>query len=308
MAVVSRVKGEVIANSAAGPRYERSLWMRLALVFRRSRSATLGILMMLLIMTMAVSAPWIAPHDPNKQHLAHAMRPPAWSPEGMSEYPLGTDHFGRDVLSRAVWGARATLLASFLATLVAGTIGVLLGLIAGYYGGRIESVIMRIVDIQLAFPMILLALTLVAMFGCGFRNLVFAMGITGWMTYARIVRGSVLVVKEREFVLAARCVGVGDSRLILRHILPNVSAPIIVVSTLEMARLILVESGLTYLGLGVPPTTPTWGHMLADGRTYMTVAYWMVAFPGLAIMVTVLGINLFGDGLRDALDPRLRID
>lgn len=295
-------------NFAEGPRYERSVWARLIAVFQRSKPATVGALLTLLIIAVAVTAPWIAPHDPNKQHLALVVQPPSWSSEGTSEYLLGTDHLGRDTLSRIIYGARASLLASFLAALVAAIIGSLLGLVAGYYGGGLESIIMRLVDIQLAFPMILLALGLVAALGASFRNLVIVMGVTGWMSYARIVRGSVLSIKEREFILAGRCIGADDRRLMFRHILPNVFTPIIVVFTLEVPRLILVESGLSFLGLGVPPHIPTWGRMLADGRSYLTVAYWMITFPGLALMATVLGINLFGDGLRDALDPRLHVN
>lgn len=286
----------------------RNTWVRMARVLRRSKAAALGAVIVFMVVTLAVIAPWISPNDPNKHNLAHTIQPPAWSVEGTVTFLLGTDTLGRDILSRIIYGARASLLAASAAALLAAIVGSLLGLVAGYYGGWVDAVIMRLADIQLAFPMILLALALVAALGVSFRNLILVMAVTGWMSYARIVRGSVLTIKEREFVLAGRCIGAPNGRILFRHILPNVLAPIIVMFTLEVPRLILVESGLSFLGLGVPPDIPTWGRMLAEGRSYLTVAYWIALFPGLAIMLTVLGVNLFGDGVRDALDPRLRLD
>lgn len=295
-------------NNIEENRHEPSRWARLVLVFRRSKPATVGISIVFLIIIVALAAPWIAPHKPNQQNLSHNLVPPFWSQGGIKDYPLGTDHLGRDILSRIIYGARTSLILSFLAATLAGIIGCTLGIIAGYYGGIIESTIMRFVDIQLSFPLILLALALVAALGPSFRNLVIVMGITGWMGYTRIVRASTLTLRNREYVQAARCLGANDFQLMVRHILPNLMAPVIILFTLEVPRLILVESGLSFLGLGTPPDIPTWGRMLADGRSFLTVAYWIVTFPGLALMVTVLGINLFGDGLRDALDPRLRLE
>jgi peptide/nickel transport system permease protein len=254
----------------------------------------------------ALAAPLLATTDPIEQDLAVALRPPFWMEGGSLGHPLGTDHLGRDVYSRLVYGAQISLTISVLAALLGAVVGVAAGLVAGYLGGRVDAVIMRIADLNLAFPLILLALAVVALLGANLRNLVIVMAVTTWMIYARIVRGLSLGLREREFVQAVRALGAHDARIIARHILPNVLAPVMVIWTLEVARIILMESALSFLGLGVPPPTPTWGRMLAEGRDYLTVAGWIAIFPGLAILVTVLGINFLGDGLRDLLDPRLR--
>lgn len=295
---------ELARTQASGPTRRERLWN----IFRRSPPAVVGLLLVALIVGVAIAAPWVAPYGPNEQHLADALTAPAWEEGGSLEYILGTDHLGRDILSRIIHGARASLLVALIAGTISALIGSVLGLMAGYYGRVIDTVIMTLVDIQLAFPLILLALAMVAALGVSFRNLIIVMGLTSWMSYARIVRASVLSLKEREFVLSAHAVGASDARVMFRHILPNIMTPVIVLFTLELPRLILVESGLSFLGLGAPQNIPTWGRMLADGRSYLSVAYWIVTYPGLALMATVLGINLFGDGLRDALDPRLRID
>ncbi len=261
---------------------------------------------MALVALVALLAPLLALHDPVSNSLSAALRPPAWSPEGSLEYPLGTDQFGRDIMARLVYGARVSLFVSVCAALAGGAFGVTLGLLAGYYGGLVEAAIMRLVDLNLAFPLILLALAVVAVLGPNLKNLIIVMGVTTWMIYARTVRASVLALREREFIQAAHVVGVGQGRIIMRHILPNVTATVLVIFTLEVARVILMESALSFLGLGVPPPTPTWGRMLAEGRDYLTVSPWIVTAPGLAIMATVLGVNFLGDGLRDILDPRLR--
>jgi len=255
----------------------------------------------------ALGAPFLALHDPNDQSLRRRLIPPAWEGKGTWEYPLGTDHLGRDIFSRAIYGSRVSLTVGFSAVLISGTLGALLGLIAGYYGGKIEAIIMRLVDIQLAFPFILLAISVVAVVGAGLKNVIIVLGIAGWMVYARMVRGEVLSVKEREFVVAAKAVGVRDSLILLRHILPNVLTPVIVVATFSVANVIILEAALSFLGVGVEPAIPTWGGMLADGREYISTAWWLATFPGLAIMFTVLGINLIGDWLRDILDPRLTV-
>jgi peptide/nickel transport system permease protein len=284
----------------------RSLFPRVLRLARRSPLASAGALIVGLVVVAALAAPWLATTDPIDQDLTVALKPPFWLEDGSLQHPLGTDHLGRDVYSRLVYGAKISLTISVLAALLGAAVGVAAGLVAGYVGGRTGAVIMRIVDLNLAFPLILLALAVVAILGANLRNLVIVMTITTWMIYARVVRGLTLALREQEFVQAARALGAHDMRIVVRHVLPNVLAAVTVIWTLEVARVILMESALSFLGLGVPPPTPTWGRMLAEGRDYLTVAGWISIFPGLAIMVTVLGINFLGDGLRDLLDPRLR--
>jgi peptide/nickel transport system permease protein len=273
---------------------------------RRSLLTSAGGLIVGLVVVAAVAAPLLATSDPIDQDLTVVLKPPFWREDGSIRHPLGTDHLGRDVYSRLVYGARISLTISVLAALLGAAVGVGAGLVAGYLGGRVDAVIMRIVDLNLAFPLILLALAVVALLGASLRNLVIVMAITTWMIYARVVRGLTLALREQELVQAIRALGAHDARIIARHILPNVLPSVMVIWTLEVARVILMESALSFLGLGVPPPTPTWGRMLAEGRDYLTVAGWISIFPGIAIMVTVLGINFLGDGLRDLLDPRLR--
>ena len=273
---------------------------------RRSPLASVGVLIVGLVVVAALAAPLLATSDPIDQDLTVALKPPFWMADGSLQHLLGTDHLGRDVFSRLVYGAQISLTISVLAALLGAAVGVAAGLVAGYLGGRVGAVIMRVVDLNLAFPLILLALAVVALLGANLRNLVIVMAITTWMIYARVVRGLTLTLREQEFVQAVRALGARDARIIVRHVLPNVLAPVMVIWTLEVARVILMESALSFLGLGVPPPTPTWGRMLAEGRDYLTMAGWISIFPGLAIMVTVLGINFLGDGLRDLLDPRLR--
>jgi len=273
---------------------------------RRSPLTGVGTLVVGLVILTALAAPLLATTDPIDQDLAVALKPPFWSHEGSLEHPLGTDHLGRDVYSRVIYGARISLVISVLAAFLGAVVGVAAGLVAGYLGGRVDTLIMRLADLNLAFPLILLALAVVALLGANLKNLIVVMAITTWMIYARVVRGLSLGLREREFVQAARALGAHDARIIARHLLPNVLAPVMVIWTLEVARIILMESALSFLGLGVPPPTPTWGRMLAEGRDYLTVAGWIAVFPGLAILFTVLGINFLGDGLRDLLDPRLR--
>ena len=273
---------------------------------RRSTLATTGLLIIGTVVLMALLAPLLAPHDPIEQSLTRTNLPPFWQARGSLDTPLGTDQFGRDVWSRILYGARISLSIGVLATLLGAAVGVTAGVFAGYYRGKVDAIVMRIVDLNLAFPLILLALAIAAILGPSLRNLVLVMALTTWMIYARVVRGITLSLREREFVQAARAIGATNRRIMLRHILPNLLAPVMVIFTLELARVILMESALSFLGLGVPPPTPTWGRILAEGRNYLTVAPWIATFPGLAISVTVLGVNFLGDGLRDLLDPRLR--
>jgi peptide/nickel transport system permease protein len=259
-----------------------------------------------LVVLTAIFAPFMGTRDPLQQNLALSNRPPVWQPRGSMQSPLGTDQFGRDVWSRMVYGARISLMAAALASLLGALVGVTAGLAAGYYGGKVDTALMWLVDVNLAFPLILLALAIGAILGPSVRNLILVMALTTWMIYARVVRSVTLSLREREFVLAARSIGVENGRIMWRHILPNLMAPIIVIWTLELARVILMESALSFLGVGVPPQTPTWGRMLAEGRGLLTTAPWIATFPGIAITITVLGVNFLGDGLRDLLDPRLR--
>ena len=266
----------------------------------------LGIVILLGMALTAVLAQYIAPHDPILVMLGDRLIPPFFS-GGTLKYPLGTDSLGQDILSRTIYGARISLLVAFSAVSISGIIGVTLGLIAGFYGGILDDVIMRIADIQLAFPAIILYIAVMAVVGPGLINIIVVMGVVGWVSFARIERGMVLALRETEFVSAARSVGVPTWRILLRHILPNAVSPIIIAASFSLASTIITESSLSFLGLGVPPSVPTWGAMLANGRDYLRAGWWLATFPGIAISLTVLSINLIGDWLRDYLDPRLRI-
>jgi peptide/nickel transport system permease protein len=254
----------------------------------------------------ALLAPWLAPHDPELADITVRLVPPVWSDAGSTTHLLGTDALGRDLLSRIIFGARTSLLVSLIAVLFAAGIGVTLGLIAGFYGGIVDNVVMRAVDIMFAFPFLLLAVTWMAIFSPGRRNVVAILVITGWATYCRLTRGQVLSLREKEYVVAARVLGASNARLIRKHVLPNLVATIIVVSTMTLAQYILAEAALSFLGLGVEPQTPTWGGLVNEGRDYIVQAWWIETFPGIAIVLTVSGIGLLGDWIRDVVDPRLR--
>jgi peptide/nickel transport system permease protein len=269
-------------------------------------SGIIGLTILLVMILMAILAPWLAPHDPNAQSLLSRMKPPVFA-GGTWKHILGTDHLGRDLLSRLMYGARISLFIGFATALIAGLIGTAVGIVAGFYDGWIRSILMRIVDVFLAIPYILFAVAVVGALGAGITNLILVLACTRWVQFARIVYGQTLSVREKEYVEAARVRGNSQWRILVAHILPNVSTPIIVVMTLEVAFMIIMESALTFLGLGVSPSTPTWGWMLAEGKDYMSIAWWLSVVPGIAIVATVLGINLFGDALRDTLDPRLKL-
>ncbi|WP_206412772.1 ABC transporter permease [Nitratireductor soli] len=247
----------------------------------------------------------IAPHDPYAQELMLRLKPPSFVQGGVDGFWLGTDHLGRDTLSRIVFGARITLLVSVLAVAVSLVAGVAAGLAAGFYGGRTDAVILRLIDMQLAFPVILLVIAVVAVVGPSLTNLIIIMGLSGWPRFARIVRGAVLSVRGLEYVEAARAIGAGQMRIMLHHILPNILSAIIVYASFELARMILLEATLSFLGLGVQPPTPTWGGMISDGKNYIAISWWVSLFPGLAIGAIILAFNILGDELRDALDPQL---
>lgn len=258
------------------------------------------------VLFAALFAEVLAPHGLEYFDVAAALKPPAWMPGGKPEFLLGTDNLGRDIFSRIIYGARVSLFVGFLAVGMAGTLGTILGLVASYFGGWVDALIMRIVDIQMSVPSILLALVLAAAIGPGLTTVVIVIMVVYWTYYARLVRGEVLGVKARDFVALARIVGCGNGRILFRHILPNIVNSIIVLATVQLGAVIIFEASLSFLGLGVQPPMPAWGSMLADGRTYVSVAWWLSVFPGLAIMLTVLSMNLFGDWLRDRWDPKRR--
>jgi len=276
-----------------GPR----TWQR----FLRSRSALIGGGVLLLIVLLALFAPVISPYDPIKTNQRLSLGQPSL------DHLMGTDRFGRDIFSRVLWAGQTSLPIGLVSVAIGVLFGVSLGLLAGYYGGWLDAVCMRLVDLLLAFPGILLALAIIAILGGSLTNLMIAVGISSIPDYVRITRGTVLSVKQREFVLAARVIGASGPSIMLRHILPNVLAPLIVLATLGMASAIITGSALSFLGLGIKPPTPEWGNMLAEGREFLQHASWVAFFPGAAIMLTVLSINLLGDGLRDVLDPRMRL-
>jgi peptide/nickel transport system permease protein len=268
---------------------------------RHGRGA-LGLAIAGLALLAAVGAPWLAGHDPVQSDFAASLKPP-----GTPGHPLGTDQLGRDLLARVLYGTRVALFIGLCCVLLTAVVGGLLGLLAGYFEGWGGTVLMRVVDVQLSFPFILLALTINAIVGLGLRNIIVSLSAAGWVVYARVVRGEVLSVKQREFVHAAQALGLGRARLLFRHILPNVAPSIIIVASLQFAQFIVAEAAISFLGFGVQPPTPAWGSMLSESRDYLYVAWWLAAFPGAALALTALGINLVGDWLRDVLDPKFRV-
>ncbi len=270
-------------------------WQR----FRHNRMALVGLAIVLGMFVLALVAPWLG-HDPGAIDIPHRLQSPSFA------YPMGTDDLGRDVWTRILYGARISLLVGFVAVGIASLIGIALGAVAGYYGGWVDSLIMRFVDIMLCFPTFFLILAVIAFLEPSIWNIMIIIGVTGWMGVARLVRAEFLSLRERDFVQAALALGVPDTKIIFRHILPNALSPVLVSATLGVAGAILTESALSFLGIGVQPPTASWGNMLIAGKQTLGTAWWLSAFPGLAILVTVLGYNLLGEGIRDALDPRLR--
>ncbi len=269
---------------------------------RRHALGVVGLVFASLAVIVALAAPWLAPHDPIKSDFAAGLKPP-----GTPGHPLGTDQLGRDLLSRVLYGARIALFIGFCTVLLTALVGGLLGLLAGFVGGWPGTIVMRIADVQLSFPFILLALTINAIVGLGLRNIIISLSVAGWVVYARVVRGEVLSVKQRDFVQAAAALGTGRGRMLFRHVLPNVAPSIIVVASLQFSQFIVAEAAISFLGFGVQPPTPAWGSMLSESRDFLYVAWWLAAFPGMALALTALGINLVGDWLRDVLDPKLRV-
>jgi len=279
----------------------RRFWRK----FLRNPVGLVGGLILLVVVIGAVFAEQIAPHEPNKQRLIARFNPPFWANGGSLAYPLGTDQIGRDIWSRIVHGSRISLIVGVSAVAISTLIGVTLGLLSGFMGSRVDSVIMTAVDIMLAFPQLILAFAMVAVLGPGIGNITLVLGITGWERYARVVRAEVLALRERDFVQAARAVGVPNAKIMVGHIMPNTFSSVIVMATLQTAQAILAEAALSFLGLGTGRTYPSWGQMISLGRDYIGIAWWLSTFPGLAILLTVLAINLVGDRIRDVLDPRV---
>ncbi len=272
-----------------------------------SRWALIGMLILLVVTFVAIFGPWLSPFDPNRQNLIMRLREPGMPGPNEMTYWLGSDQLGRDVLSRLLYGARVSLLVGVAAIVVGGTIGTIAGLVSGYYGGWVDDVIMRLGDIQLAFPFILLAIMFLVVLGPGLVNIILVLGIGQWITYARIVRAQTLSLREKEYVEAARAMGDSTFSILFRTILPNIIAPLTVIASFNVAGVILSEAALSFLGLGVPPDVPTWGSMLSESRDHLlSNKWWMAVFPGLAIVFTVLAFNIIGDWLRDFLDPRLK--
>jgi ABC-type dipeptide/oligopeptide/nickel transport system permease subunit len=269
-------------------------------------SAVVGAILIAGIVMVTLGFELVWSLDPLAQDLLGRLKPPMWQEEGAWAHPLGTDNLGRDVLARILHGSRISLGVAASAVLMAALAGTLLGLLAGYYGGAFDALTMRVADVFLAYPFMLLTISVIAVLGTSIVNLILVLGLSDWVIYARTMRSSVLSLRERDFVRAADAIGASDARILAQHILPNALSPILVLATVRMASVIVWESGLSFLGMGAPPPTATWGRMLAEGRSYITDAWWLVTLPGVAIMLTILAINLFGDGMRDALDPRIR--
>jgi peptide/nickel transport system permease protein len=273
---------------------------------RSRRWPVVSISIIVVFVLVALLAPLLSPADPYEQSLRLRFRPPVWDERGSWANPLGTDRLGRDMLSRILWGSRVSLAAGVVTVLIASAFGAAIGLVAGYYGGRVDATLMRVTDATLAFPVILLALILAVTVGPSFTNVVIAIAVILWARYARVIRGQVLTLMQLDFIAQARIAGAGAWRVITRHLLPNTLNTLVVLVTLQIGYVIIVEASLSFLGAGIPPPTPAWGSMIAEGRDVITIAWWVSFFPGLVILLVVLAFNLLGDWLRDTLDPKLR--
>jgi peptide/nickel transport system permease protein len=288
-----------LTGPTAGRRSLRRLW--------RLKWGLAAALVLLLIVLVTLAAPWLAPYSPVEVDIQHRLGPPAWMEGGKTDHWLGTDQIGRDLLSRMIYGGRVSLLIGVTAVAISSTIGVLLGLAAGYFGAKIDWIIMTLINVMLTFPFVLLALAVIAVLGASLINMIFVLGVAGWPIYARVIRAETMALREREFVVAGRALGMSHARIIFGQILPNLVSAITVVATLQIAQVIILESFLSFLGLGVQPPTPAWGNMLGEGRVYMLNSWWIAAFPGAAIFITTLVINLMGNALRDWLDPHMNL-
>lgn len=291
--------GEVVVAPARGPVLLRRAW--------RLKWGVGAAAIMLLIVASATFAPSLTPHNPLSVDIKRRLVPPAWMEGGSQANLLGTDQVGRDLLSRILYGGRVSLVVGVSAVLISSIIGVLLGLWSGYFGGRVDWSIMTVVNVMLTFPFVLLALSVITVLGPSLTNMIAVLGVAGWPIYCRVIRAETLAVREREFVLAGHALGMSHGRIMFRQILPNLVSPIVVIATLQVAQVIILESFLSFLGLGIQPPTPAWGNMLGEGRLYMLNSWWIATFPGLAIFVTTLVINLMGNALRDWLDPHMKL-
>ncbi|MCC6945115.1 MAG: ABC transporter permease [Thermomicrobiales bacterium] len=293
-----------LAVAARSALHEERLVRRIWRGARRYPSLVAGGAIVGSILAVALLAPVLAPHDPLRGDLLARLTPPFWSDTGSADNLLGTDQQGRDQLSRLIHGARVSLTVGIVASVLAGLIGTTLGILAGYYRGIVDKAIMLLTDTMMAFPLILLALLIVAMLGHSLVNLIVVFTLTNWFISARVARGTTFQLSQAEFVVASRLMGASDARVLRRHVVPNIIGPLIVVASFAVAEIIITEAALGFLGLGVAPPSPSWGSMLADGREYVNIAWWVSVVPGLALVITILGFNLLGDGLRDLLDPR----
>jgi ABC-type dipeptide/oligopeptide/nickel transport system permease subunit len=298
--------GDVVLESAGAPAHPTERGRSLRRLWRLKWGLGAA-LVLLLIVLVTLAAPWLAPYSPVEVDIQHRLGPPAWMEGGKTDHWLGTDQIGRDLLSRMIYGGRVSLLIGVSAVAISSTIGVLLGLAAGYFGSKIDWIIMTLINIMLTFPFVLLALAVIAVLGASLLNMVIVLGVAGWPIYARVIRAETMALREREFVVAGRALGMSHARIIFGQIFPNLVSAITVVATLQIAQVIILESFLSFLGLGVQPPTPAWGNMLGEGRVYMLNSWWIAAFPGAAIFVTTLVINLMGNALRDWLDPHMKL-
>ncbi len=282
---------------------QESFWAK----YSKNKTAVLGLVIMILVVLISIFAKQISPYDVSAPaNLYLRLKPPMFRGETGELYILGTDHLGRDILTRLFYGARISLLVGIFSVILGGGIGLLLGMIAGYFGGKVDNIIMRFSEMQLSFPFLLLAMVLVSLIGSSVTNVVVVLAVTSWITYAKVVRAEVLTLRENEFVESCKAMGGATLHIMVRHIFPNIIAPFVVIASSQVAAVIITESTLSYLGLGVSVTIPTWGNMLASGRDYLSDAWWISLFPGLMLMMTALSFNLIGDGLRDAIDPKQR--
>lgn len=291
-------------SSEQGASQPPSVWRSFLYALRRNFIAQVAVLVLLLIVVVGVCAQWLAPFDPHAQDLSNRLKPPAWQEGALEGHFLGTDELGRDVLSRVIYGTRISLIVGVAATILSGVIGTIIGVFCGYLRGPLDALFMRLADIQLAYPTILLALVVVAVLSPSIWIVVLVLGLNGWMNYARVIRAEVLSLRTREFITASRAIGATSGRIMWRHVRPNIIAPLATIGTLQVAAMIIAEASLSYLGLGVPPTTPTWGGMLASGQLYIGTAWWIAVFSGAAVVLTTLSINLTGDLMRDFADPK----